>query len=224
MVYMPEIPSPDAIESSFEWANSFSRERGRRWLSNPVARACTALFFLLKPSRARRALRRIRRHSPVSGRLLEIGAGDGRLAAAAQRAGYDVICVELSPAMAAKAAQRVGAERVRVGRLEDFALGHFHVVVMISLLEHEPEPLALLRRVAGMLHPGGVVVLKVPNYDCLLRRLRGKGWSGFRWPEHLQYFTPATMRALLAGVGLDVTWMNANPLNDNLWAAARQRR
>lgn len=224
LAYLPEIPSPGAVETEFEWLGSFRRERRQRWLNSPLARFWTAAFLLLKPSREGRALRRIRRHVRT-GRLVDVGAGDGRLAALAQRRGYDVRCVELSPAMASRAARRVGAERVLVGRLEDLALepGSADVVTAVSFLEHEPAPLSFLRRARELLCDGGTLVIKVPNFDCLLRRLRGRRWSGYRWPEHVQYFTPATLSALVSAAGLVVGSVSANPLSDNFWLVARRR-
>jgi SAM-dependent methyltransferase len=219
MVYMPVIPTPEAVETDFDWADSFKRERMRRWLSSPLARLWTGALFACKPNRERRALGRIRRHAPAAGRFLDIGAGDGRLAAAAQGAGYAVTCIELSPAMAAQAARRVGREHVLVGRLSDFALERFDVVVAISVLEHDPEPRQMLNQVREILRPDGVLILKVPNLGSYLRRIRGRRWSGFRWPEHVQYFTPATLRSMVERARLEVTWIEADPLSDNVWLA-----
>lgn len=222
LAYLPEIPAPETLEEEFDWEASFRRERWERWLSNPLARFWTGALLLIKPNRERRAVRWIRRHAPSAGRLLDIGAGDGRLAAQAQRRGYDVTCVELSPAMAAKALRRLDREQVKVGRLADFAFPehHFDVITAISYLEHEPEPLTLLGQVRGLLNPQGRLVIKVPNFDSLLRRVRGRRWAGFRWPEHVQYFTPETLTALLNRAGFKVAHVDANPLSDNFWVAA----
>lgn len=224
LAYLPEVPPPAAIENDFDWHASFRRERLQRWLRTPLARVWTGLLGLIKPDRDRRALRRIRRWTPP-GRLLDIGAGTGRLAAYVLRAGFDPVCVELSPGMAARAAERVGAARVYRGRLQDFEFKResFDVAVAISYLEHEPEPRRLLRRVHGLLRPGGVLIAKVPNFDSWLRRLRGRRWSGYRWPEHVQYFTPATLAALFERNGFAVSTCRAHALSDNLWMSARRR-
>ncbi len=223
LLYLPEIPSEAAVETDFEWEESFKRERRERWMRNPFVRAWTALTVLIRPSREGRALRRIRRFAP-RGRFLDVGCGDGRLAALAQRKGYDAVGVELSPRMAARARRRMAAERVLCGRLADFDLSaeSFDVAVLISYLEHEPQPLEVLRRIAALLRSGGACVVKVPNYDSRLRSLRGESWAGFRWPEHVQYFTPATLRAMLEKAGLRVEHVDANPLSDNQWMFARR--
>ena len=53
----------------------------------------------------------------------------------------------------------------------------------------------------ALLRPGGVCVHKVPNYDSFLRIWLKTRWSGYRWPEHMQYFTPATLGRLLSDAG-----------------------
>ncbi|MCG3128488.1 MAG: Ubiquinone biosynthesis O-methyltransferase [Phycisphaerae bacterium] len=261
--YMPEYPTDEAIDTEFEWSESFKRERMERWMRNPFARAWTMSVLFMKPSREARALRWIRRSAPptiaVDGslgatpselhatraapsgtraapsgtevpsgtrraRMIDVGCGDGRLPALALRWGYDAIGVEPSPKMASRAARRMGAERVLCGRLADFDLerGSFDLAVTVSYLEHEPRPAPVLRRLFELLRPGGVTVHKTPNYDCLLRRVLGARWSGYRWPEHVQYFSPATLGRLIVNVGFEVISVKANPLSDNFWIAARK--
>lgn len=223
LAYLPEVPAPEELEGegAFEWALSFQTERRRRWQERPLARLWTSALVMLKPSRESRALRQVRRFAK-SGRFLDIGAGDGRLSAAALRAGYDVTCVELSPRMAGRAAARVGRERVHVGRVEEVDLpGPFDVAVAVSLLEHEPDPRRLLMHTRGLLGPEGIFAIKVPNYNTYLRKLRGAQWSGYRWPEHVQYFNPNTLRRLVEETGYDVVHVSANPLGDNFWLIAR---
>ena len=67
----------------------------------------------------------------------------------------------------------------------------------------------------------GVVVIKVPNYACLARRLRGRRWCGYRWPDHVNYFTPQSLAAMADRAGLRVARMglrDRSPLSDSLYA------
>lgn len=223
LVYLPEIPTDQAMDTEFEWSKSFDRERAERERKHRRLRQGTRLVSRLRPRREVRALRRIQRAAPP-GRMLDVGCGDGRLDAEALRAGYDVTGVELSPVMADKARGRIGPDRVLCGRLRDFNLdaGSFDIVVTVSYLEHEPNPGELARAAFELLRPGGVFINKVPNYASWLRTLLGERWSGYRFPEHMQYFTPETLARLLqtAGFRVDKTW--ANPLGDNFWLASRK--
>ena len=53
------------------------------------------------------------------------------------------------------------------------------------------------------------------------RHLRGPRWCGYRWPDHVNYFTPATLQRMAEAAGLRVARMNAldrSPLSDSLYA------
>jgi 2-polyprenyl-3-methyl-5-hydroxy-6-metoxy-1,4-benzoquinol methylase len=222
--YLPEIPSEEAVEADFDWAATFAQERRRRWFEHPLMRFWTMAVFALRPSREGRALRQIRRHAP-GGRLIDVGCGDGRLAMLAMRRGYDVLGIELSPRMAAKAARRIGRERVRCARLEDardLAAGSFDVAVTVSYLEHEPNPLPTMVRMRELLRPGGVCIHKTPNYASRLREWLGPRWSGYRWPEHVQYYTPETLGELLRRSGFEPVASQAPRWGDNMWNVGRR--
>lgn len=223
LAYLPEYPSEERLDAEFDWDESFRRERYERWMRNPLMRAWTMTMLMLKPSREGRAMRLIRRHAPP-GRMLDIGCGDGRLLARAAALGYDITGVEPSPKMASKAARRIGSERVRVGRMDDFEWtdASFDLIVTVSYLEHEPDPLPALATMRRLLKPGGVCAHKTPNYATWLRKLLGKRWSGYRWPEHVQYFTPATLGRLLNAAGFEQVAVQAWSLSDNFWSISRR--
>jgi hypothetical protein len=63
-------------------------------------------------------------------------------------------------------------------------------------------------------------VIKVPNYGSLNRIVMGRRWCGFRYPDHLNYFTPATLRRMAAKAGLDAHFGATGklPTSDNMWA------
>jgi hypothetical protein len=84
-------------------------------------------------------------------------------------------------------------------------------------------PLPVLQELARTLAPRGVVVIKVPNYGSLNRRVMGSRWCGFRFPDHLNYFTPKSLRSMIADAGLKVQkfgLMDHLPTGDNMWMIA----
>ena len=105
-----------------------------------------------------------------------------------------------------------------------------HVIVLSCILEHEIEPLTLLRRCRERLAADGRIIVKVPNYNCIGRLLRGRKWCGFRWPDHVNYFTAQTLSAMARAAGLEVVRMglfDRSPFSDSLYAvlgAAGPRR
>ena len=105
--------------------------------------------------------------------------------------------------------------------LADLECSSVQVIVLSCILEHEIAPLPLLRSCGARLAADGRMIVKVPNYACLARHLRGRRWCGYRWPDHVNYFTPATLAATARAAGLRVVRMNvmdSNPLSDSLYA------
>jgi len=69
-------------------------------------------------------------------------------------------------------------------------------VTLSEVIEHVPNPAEYVRRAGEVVRPGGLVYLTTPNVASLDRFLLGKGWKIIH-PEHLTYFTPRTLTALV---------------------------
>ncbi|MEM6412061.1 MAG: methyltransferase domain-containing protein, partial [Pseudomonadota bacterium] len=102
--------------------------------------------------------------------------------------------------------------------LAQFEDGFFDGVIMRSYLEHEAHPRKVLEATYRALRPGGVIYVKVPNFATINRVVRGREWCGFRFPDHLNYFTINSLRTMADGVGFDFELKNtmSRYTNDNL--------
>jgi hypothetical protein len=95
-----------------------------------------------------------------------------------------------------------------------------------SYLEHEVQPAEVLRELSRVLRAGSAIILKLPNYACWNRRVRGMNWCGFRLPDHVNYFTPDTLRTMLGQQGFEIvrfTFLDRLWTNDNMWCVARKK-
>jgi 2-polyprenyl-3-methyl-5-hydroxy-6-metoxy-1,4-benzoquinol methylase len=104
----------------------------------------------------------------------------------------------------AEAAARAAAHDFFLGRIEDFDTDErFDVILMLNLIEHVDDPVAVLSKVRGLLKPGGRVLIKTPNHDSLDARLfRRHSWGGLHAPRHWVLFTPESFRKAAAKAGL----------------------
>ena len=154
----------------------------------------------------------IARQRPPPGRLLDVGCAAGFALTAMRELGYDVHGVELSQPMADVARQRIGADRIHCGVLEDVERerlfgGRFDVITMFDVVEHVEDPIALLACARRLLAPGGVLVIETQDVSSLFAKLLGIRWQHYKFQEHLYHFDPRTVRVLLGKAGLDlVRW------------------
>jgi SAM-dependent methyltransferase len=104
--------------------------------------------------------------------------------------------------------------------LRTFPADYFEAAVMRSYLEHELEPLGVLKEVYRVLKPGGIAVVKVPNFGSVNRRVMGRKWCGFRYPDHLNYFTRSSLRKFAGACGFIIkfSFLGSLPTSDNMWA------
>ena len=169
--------------------------------SNPVIRRlATALF----ERRYRRALT----SEPLSelaarppGNLLDVGSGRGDLGVVLGRRGWRVTGLEPSSQAVAEARQR--GLVVDEGTLTDGRprRGGYDAVVFNHSLEHVVEPLEDLSVALGLLNPGGVVLITLPNFGSWQARRFGSRWFHLDLPRHRTHFTEAGLRALLQRAG-----------------------
>jgi len=148
------------------------------------------------------SLAAIRRHAQ-SGRLLEVGCSTGFFLNAA-RLNFEVEGVEPS-SWAREYAEKQLKLKISAATLEAarFPDAHFDVAVLNDVIEHVPDPAGLLREVARVTKPGGLLYIVTPDCESLSARILGGRWWGLR-PAHIYYFSRRTLAELAAKNGYKV--------------------
>jgi ubiquinone/menaquinone biosynthesis C-methylase UbiE len=124
-------------------------------------------------------------HTYQTGKILDIGYGEGALLSIAERNGWKCYGVELSPQ-----SLRYGSDQgwtVTSNTLTDsrFDAETFDIVTMIEFIEHVPEPDSFLKETKRLLRPGGILYLTTPNAKSINKRWLGLNWSVVSPPEHI---------------------------------------
>lgn len=212
-VYLRNPPPYQALKEDFAWEKTYAEKKKKggstglsgfnRWLRGKLG--------LTGGKRGDKLFPRLF----GAGKVLDIGCGD-RIRTEPPITPYGI---EISTALQARAD---AAMRARGGfclhdagadgvwKLDE---GFFDGVILHSYLEHEADPLRVLKGIHRALKPGGVVYVRVPNFGSLNRRVVGATWCGFRHPDHVNYFTLASLRDMAAKAGFSTELLN----RANLW-------
>jgi SAM-dependent methyltransferase len=138
-------------------------------------------------------------------RVLDVGGGAGRqldlIKGLDPRVSFTQV-VDLDARATARA--MANGHAAFLGPVEDFQTGaRFDLVLLLNLIEHVYDPGAILAKIRGLLAPGGVVLVKTPNYDSLDARLfRNRSWGGYHCPRHWVLFNRASFTRLAERHGL----------------------
>lgn len=173
--------------------------------------------------REEETLRRIREAAGRPGRLLDVACGPGIVAEALAGAAGEVVGIDATPEMVARARERLaraGASHASFheGRAEALPFGDasFDAVVTRLSLHHFPRVPAALAEMRRVLAPGGrLVVADVVSplgaEDAALHNALEK----LRDPTHVRMLGPGEIPALLSASGLE-------PLETQTWAQERE--
>ena len=136
---------------------------------------------------------------------LDVGCGDGRFLTALQRYGWTTFGTETDAVAAALAAQRTGATIYpsALESLMEIPDQSFHLISLLHVLEHLPNPKTALAECHRLLKPDGVILLHLPNVASLEASLFGSSWYHLDLPRHFWGFTPRSLRRLLTEAGFD---------------------
>ena len=143
------------------------------------------------------------------GVLLDVGCSVGILLDTAKSNNFEVKGVELSK-WASEFARQKGFDVVTGGLTEaEYCDNTFDVVVMNHVLEHIPDPVAILSEINRVLKQDGLLVIGVPNFGSPMARLMRGDWYSLQPDQHIWQFTHFTLNNLLQRAGFNEVFFEA---------------
>lgn len=144
--------------------------------------------------------------------MLDIGCGTGWISRQWADAGARVTGLEPSVPRAAVARERgIKVLSCYAEELDDSE--RYDLIVIRHVVEHLEDPKAILRSFVSRLNPDGLLLVVVPNIDCIGRKIFDADWT---WvlPWHCNFFSPRSLTHLLERCGFQVvkSWQTPSPL------------
>ena len=176
----------------------------------------------------------VRDRLPLAGaRVLDVGCGAGLLSEALAREGALVTALDLAPELIDVARLHLLESGLtveyRLQPVEDLALeapGSFDAITCMEMLEHVPDPAAVIRACATLLKPGGQLFLSTLNRTPAafavaivgaeyVARLLPRGTHDYK-----QFIKPSELAAWLRAAALqasDVSGLAYDPVRRKAW-------
>ena len=220
-VYMPEVPIYERMKNEFSWERNFEKEE-KVSLKKKMRRKVKTLI-------KRDKLKFLLNRYCEKGDVLDIGCGSGAKFENISKI-YIPYGIDISEESANKAnisfkkrgGKAICAPSTKV--LEEFGENKFTGAILRSYLEHEHEPFEVLKNLKFTLKNNACVIIKVPNYDSINRKIRKEKWCGFHFPDHVNHFTPKTLLKMVKDTNYEVikfNFLDYLPTSDNMWMVVR---
>ncbi len=231
MVYLENPPASEALEDELAWEKTFANESKERRKRSPL------LYMAGRAPKA--AVQRVTKRNKLldfvtknikPGPILDIGCAGGHTLASLPET-YIPFGIEISHELSQVAASAFGPRGGAVIQADALAglaqmpRNEFNGIIMTSFLEHDTKAKETLLAVRRVMREDARLIVKVPNYASWNRRVRGSRWCGFRFPDHVNYFTPDTLTQMLSKAGLGIVRfgiLDRLPTSDTMWLIARK--
>jgi 2-polyprenyl-3-methyl-5-hydroxy-6-metoxy-1,4-benzoquinol methylase len=142
--------------------------------------------------------------------LLDVGCGTGWTTNYWQTHDFKVTGIEPSEVRGNLANQRYGF-RVIPKYIEHAELDEkYDVAILRHVIEHFEHPFDVVNQVSESLHSKGLIIIVVPNIDCIGRYIFGTSWPWvIEW--HCSFFNPLSIKYILNRAGFEVRKMYQTP-------------
>lgn len=158
-------------------------------------------------SDAQKKFKFVQNYLPKKAKILDFGCGTGDFIGICKESHHDVYGYDISAYAAALVSKRHHI-LVNSGRLREdlFGKDFFDAIVSFDVIEHAPNFKEILKLFHNWLKPDGVLFLTTPNIESWEITILRSRWYGFtKVPDHINYFSPRSIKLALKEAGLAVS-------------------
>ena len=165
----------------------------------------------------------IRKTGLSTGKVLDVGAGDGKFLFFMRQAGFTPRGTTTST-RSARAAKEIFGIDLDISETVDgeVPVGPFDLLTYCHVFEHLEDPPAHEHLWPALVRPGGFFVLEVPNVRSIGARLKYSAWLGSDDKHHVNHQPPERILTRLRQLGFEPTrreWFSGKFSYVYLWSA-----
>lgn len=193
-VFAEKIPSPQDLEAYYE---GYGRND---YLSPLTVKRYEELLQSWEPYRQ-------------TNRILDVGCGIGYFLETAKAKGWEVYGTEYTDRAVEICASKGIAMQKGELNPDLYASESFDIITSFEVIEHINNPREEIAKFYRLLRRGGVVYITTPNFNSTLRYYLQEHYNVIAYPEHLSYYTPATLRRLMETMGFKKVWIKTTGIS-----------
>ncbi|PKN00415.1 MAG: hypothetical protein CVU78_01315 [Elusimicrobia bacterium HGW-Elusimicrobia-2] len=184
-VFLSPMPSRDEM-AAFYFDEYYGNNSG---VSGNLSATIFSLFRFLRGKRIYRYKK--------TGRILDVGCGDGSFLNLMKLSRWEVAGVETAETGIKRCAQK----KINAQHDINFPDEYFDVITLWHSLEHIENPPGILKKLYRVLSKKGKLIISVPNIESMEYVLFKRSWFHLDLPRHLRHFSPGTLKKLLLKAG-----------------------
>jgi SAM-dependent methyltransferase len=212
LIYINPRPSEDEIAKfypdTYSWKETLTAESKITRITRKLEKIYRYHMLNYETSKVVKVAKR------KTGKLLDVGCGSGDRLDVFKRLGFDTYGVEVSGS-AEYAREHLGLNVKRGDLFEvSFSDSFFDIITLYNVLEHTHSPQKIIRELYRILKKDGIIVIQVPNTDCIQFKLFKERWAAVDAPRDLYYFNVPLLRNFLEKENFEV--INVDHFN-NWW-------
>lgn len=137
----------------------------------------------------------------AGGKWLDVGGGTGRFVKFINQYApqFDTVLCETNPAASQMAEYYCGAKTMTWWGLEQ-QKKKFDVITLIAVFEHVPDSVEFMKKLSGLLAPGGIIYMAMPRLGYLSRHISKETIYDIAPPMHMRFFSNKSMGHLISKV------------------------
>lgn len=186
----------------------------------PMSYRCIGFLAGIVPGLRKKVSLGIGGFSPQkSGRLLDVGCGNGDYLLEMKYLGWDVSGIEIDT-KAATIAQKFGLN-VMASELKSglYPENYFSAIYMNNVIEHLSSPKEIMAICYKILKPGGLLTINTCSNTSLAHVFYKQDYRGLEIPRHFFIYSPKSLKILGENCGF-ITETTQTSLNEYIWISS----